>query len=171
MTLMTRRSLVLAFATMCTGLLLTVAPSGLAEPAGQVVFTNAVHGQAGSGIGAFTYGGVTNDQTMVGFSIHCSLATEECIGSLYFAPFALGGTGNALTIHVSGTLSESDGTYTITITSPTSPEAVSGCTLTNRGTAPGATQTQTVDVVCTGNGTTTLSGSSTATGIVNVTGP
>ena len=46
-------------------------------------------------------------------------------------------------------------------------------TLTNAGTAPGATPTQTVNVECTGNGTTTLSGGSApgTTAIVNVTGP
>ncbi len=164
--LMTRRSLALTFATICTGLLLTIAPSGLAQPAGQVVFTNSVSGKAGSGSGTFTYGGVPTD-VMLGFTIHCSLATSECIGGLYFAPIALGGHGNAQTIAVSGTISGTDGTYTITITSP---ESVARCTLMNTGTAPGATPTQYVTVTCRGNGTTELSGSTTATGIVNVTG-
>jgi hypothetical protein len=165
---MTRRSLVLAFATMCTGLLLVLVPSGLAQPAGQVVFTNAVQGVAGSGSGTFTFGGETQSVAL-GFTIHCSLATNECNGAFYVAPFALSGHGNALTIPVSGMLSGGSGTYTITLTSP---ESVAGCTLTNTGTAPGAIPTQTVDVQCTGNGTTELLGSSdpTTTGIVVVTG-
>jgi hypothetical protein len=161
----------LALAILSSGLLLGIVSSGLAQASGsgQVVFTNSVSGQAGKGSGTFTYGGVTT-LVALGFTIRCSLATDECVGSFYVAPISLTTTGQALTIHVSGTISGSSGIYTITLTSP---EAVAGCTLTNAGTAPGATPTQTVNVECTGNGTTTLSGGSApgTTAIVNVTGP
>jgi hypothetical protein len=115
----------------------------------------------------FTFGGSTQ-LASVGFTIHCSLATNACGGAFYVAPFALSGTGNALTISVDGALSGGSGIYTMTLTSPSE---VAGCTLTNSGTpAPGgAATTQTVQVECPGDGVSTLAGSSTATGIVRVT--
>jgi hypothetical protein len=111
---------------------------------------------------------VTQDAAL-GLSIHCSLVTGECTGAFYVAPIALSGHGQALTILVTGTISGSSGVYTIALTSP--PD-VAGCTLTNSGThaSGGATPTQTVQVECSGNGTTTLAGSGTATAIVNATG-
>jgi len=160
----------LVFAIVCCGSVLVLASSGFAASgaSGQVVFTNSVSGKAGLGSGRFTFGGVTQDASL-GFSIHCSLATDACTGAFYVAPIALSGHGQALTILVTGTVSGSSGVYTMTLTSP--PE-VAGCTLTNSGThaAGGATPTQTVQVECSGNGTTTLAGSGTATAIVNVTG-
>ena len=159
----------LVLATVSSGLLLGIVSGGLAQASGsgQVVFTNSVSGTAGTGSGTFTYGGVTMP-TALGFSIRCSLGTGACVGAFYVAPISLTTTGQAATIHVSGTISGSSGLYTITLTSPA---AVAGCTLTNAGAAPGATPTQTVNIECTGNGTTTLSGNGLATAIVNVTGP
>ena len=95
----------LLLALLCCGLLLGVGSSGLAasSASGQVVFTNSVSGKAGLGSGTFTFGGVTQDVSL-GFSIHCSLATAECVGAFYVAPIALSGHGQALTILVSGTL-------------------------------------------------------------------
>jgi hypothetical protein len=159
-------------ACLCCGMLslLGDVSSGFAQTSGtgQVEFTNSVWGKAGLGGGTFTFGGVTQEASL-GFSIHCSLASHACLGAFYVAPIALSGHGNALTIQVAGTIDGSAGVYTITLTAPAE---VAGCTLTNSGThaSGGATPTQTVQVECTGNGTTTLDGTGTATAIVNATG-
>ena len=163
----------LVLAMLCMGVWLGLVSSGIAQAngSGQVVFGNSVSGVAGNGTGTFTYGGVTTEDAQIGFNDHCAIGTGECTGAFYVNPIVLAAHGNALTIQVSGTLTEvSPGVYTITLTSPA---ALVGCPLTTDGTpaAGGATTTQTVTVACTGNGTTTLSGSGIATAIVIVTDP